>query len=145
MTNTIISKSIIVKADCATVWSFLTDKDKLALWFYGAEADLADGQDYTLVGTTADGSTEKKCWGTVQEMLPPSRLVYTFTFAPLAGALTTVTWTLEEVHGGTRLSLSHEGIEAAAGEAAMGMLLALDAGWDKHIASLRVAMGELLD
>ncbi|MBT4017496.1 MAG: SRPBCC domain-containing protein [Alphaproteobacteria bacterium] len=145
MTNTVISKSIIIKADCATVWSFLTDKDKLALWFYRAEANLADGEDYMLVGTAADGSSEQKCWGTVQEMVPTSRLVYTFTFAPLAGALTTVAWTLEEVHGGTRLSLSHEGIEAAAGEAAMGMLLALDAGWDKHIAGLRAAMGELVD
>jgi uncharacterized protein YndB with AHSA1/START domain len=76
MTNTVISKSIIIKADSATVWNFLTDKDKLALWFYGAEANLADGEDYMLVGEAADGSTEQKCWGTVQEMVPTSRLVY---------------------------------------------------------------------
>jgi uncharacterized protein YndB with AHSA1/START domain len=141
MNATTISKSAFFKASRETVWSFLTDKKKLGTWFYAAEADLAPDQDYMLVGTAADGSPENKCWGTVQEMDPPSRLVYTFTFAPLGGALTTVTWTLEEVFGGTRLSLSHEGIEAAAGEAAMGMLLALDAGWDNHIAGMRAAMG----
>ena len=145
MSDTTIRKSIIVKADRDLVWSFLTDKDKLGTWFYKADQDLAEGQDYMLVGEDSAGNPENKCWGTVQEMEPPSRLVYTFTFAPLSGSLTTVTWTLEEIFGGTRLSLAHEGIEAAAGEAAMGMLLALDAGWDKHIAGLRAAMGELQD
>ncbi|MCP5037388.1 MAG: SRPBCC domain-containing protein, partial [Rhodobacteraceae bacterium] len=45
-----------------------------------------------------------------------------------------------EISGGTKLSLLHEGISAAAGEAAMGLLMALDAGWDKHLASLRSAV-----
>jgi uncharacterized protein YndB with AHSA1/START domain len=140
MSNSTINKSAFFAASRETVWSYLTDKDKLATWFFQGEADLAEGENYSLVEIAEDGSVEKKCWGTVQKMDPPSTLVYTFTFAPLGGSLTTVTWTLEEAHGGTRLSLSHEGIDAAAGEAAMGMLMALDAGWDKHIAGLRAAM-----
>ena len=137
-----ITKTVFFKASRETVWSFLTEKDKLAIWFHPAENDLAEGQPYALVGQSDDGSTTKMCWGNVLEMDPPSRLVYSFTINPLGGELTTVTWTLEEVHGGTKLSLQHEGIGAAAREAALGLSMALDAGWDKHFASLREALNQ---
>lgn len=139
-TETSIVKSIFLQASRETVWSYLTDKDKLGLWFYPGAADLADGQDYALMGKADDGSDKKMCWGTVSEMHKPSSLVYSFTFAPLAGEMTTVHWTLEEAAGGTRLSLRHEGISEAAGAAALAMLMALDAGWDKHLAALRAAI-----
>jgi len=54
--------------------------------------------------------------------------------------MTTVSWTLEQVYGGTKLTLTHEGIGEAAGESAMGLLMALDKGWDKHLESLRAAL-----
>jgi len=139
MTDATISKSIFFTAPRETVWAFLTDKDKLGEWFHPAEADLIDGQDFALTSLSDDGSDTKMCWGTVTEMNKPSLLAYTFTIKPLGGAMTTVTWTLEEVRGGTKLSLIHSGIEEAAGEAAMGLLMALDEGWDKHLSGLRSA------
>lgn len=139
MNDAIISKSIFFSAPRETVWAYLTQKDKLGQWFHPAEADLADNQEFTLIRTEDDGSLTKMCWGTVIEMNKPSRLIYSFTIKPLGGAMTNVTWTLEEVQGGTKLSLVHEGIGEAAGAAAMGLLLALDEGWDKHLASLRSA------
>lgn len=140
MTNNPLSKSIYLDTSRETVWAFLTESDKLAQWFHATEADLAVGEDYALLEKQDDGSNKKVCWGTVLEAEKPSRLVYTFTFGPLAGAMTTVTWTLEEAFGGTKLSLLHEGIDEAAGEAVKGMLFALDAGWDKHLAKLRTAI-----
>jgi len=135
MTDATITKTVTLAASRETVWAFLTDKDKLAEWFHPAEADLVEGEDYALTGTAEDGSPVRLCWGTVEEMEPPSRLVYTFTVAPLGGVMTTVTWTLEEDAGGTRLTLVHEGLGAAA-ETAPDLLAALDAGWDKHLAAL---------
>ena len=93
-----------------------------------------------MIGKGEDGSTVRQCWGTVQQMDPPSRLVYSLTVKPLGGAMTTVSWTLEQVYGGTKLTLTHEGIGEAAGESAMGLLMALDKGWDKHLESLRAAL-----
>ena len=139
MTDATLNKSIYFAAPREVVWGYLTQKDKLALWFHPAEADLAAGQDYALVGENDDGTTSKICWGNVLEMEAPAHLKYTFTIKPLGDATTTVTWTLEAVDGGTKLSLEHAGISAAAGEAAMGLLLALDAGWDKHLSNLRTA------
>jgi len=139
MTDATITKSIFLTTPRETVWAFLTQKEKLALWFHPAEADLVEGEDYALIRKADDGSATKQCWGSVLEMNKPSRLVYTFTIKPLGGEMTTVIWTLEEVHGGTKLSLVHKGIGKAAGDAAMGLLMALDAGWDNHLASLRSA------
>lgn len=131
-----ITKTVFLKAPKATVWAFLTEKDKLARWFHPAEDDLADGQDYALLGDSAEGGTVRQCWGTVQHWEPPTRLVYSFTVKPLNGAMTTVTWTLDEIDGGTRLTLLHEGV-GVAGDAAFGLLTALDKGWDEHFGRLR--------
>jgi len=73
-------------------------------------------------------------------MVPPRYLVYSCTIKPLGGEMTTVSWLLEEVHGGTKLMLKHVGIDVAAGNSALRLLMALDEGWDKHLASLRSAL-----
>ena len=123
-----------------TVWAFLTEADKLGKWFHPAEADLAAGADYALIAAGEDGRPVRQCWGTVLEMDPPARLSYTFTIKPLAGAMTTVTWRLEEAEDGTKLTLEHDGISAAAGAAALGLLTALDKGWDVYLDALRDAV-----
>ena len=51
--------------------------------------------------------------------------------------VSTVSWNLEDVAGGTGLSLSHEGLPQ--GEEAFGLTLALDKGWDDHLARMRAA------
>ena len=135
MQTATITKTVFFSASRDTVWSYLTDKDKLGEWFHPARANLVAGEDYELYGQ-AEGA---KCWGTVLEADAPGRLVYTFTFGPLDSKPTTVTWTLEESCGGTRLTLLHEGIAEAAGDAALGLLTALDAGWDAHFVRLREA------
>jgi len=137
MSAATITKTIFLETDADTVWAFLTDKDKLAQWFHPAESNLAEGRDYALVETAEDGSTVRKCWGTVVEADRPEKLVYTFTVEPLGGAMTTVTWLIRETHGGVCLTLIHEGVAAAAGEGALPLLMALDAGWDAHLGRLR--------
>ncbi|XYK80736.1 MAG: SRPBCC family protein [Labrenzia sp.] len=135
MTTTTLTKTIILDAPKDVVWAFLTERDKLARWFHPAEEDLKQGKEYTLLNQHKDMT--RVCWGTVLELKPFDKLVYTFTLEQLQGALTTVSWVLEDAAGGTRLTLIHEGIENAAGEAAFMMLSALDAGWDEHFGRLR--------
>ncbi len=136
MSKSTMKKTVFFNASPDVVWKYLTEKDKLALWFHPAESDLVAGQPYALVG--AD-SGDKMCWGEVVSMNEPESMVWTFTIQPLSGAMTKVTWELEESHGGTRLTLTHDGIGEAAQAAALGLLTALDAGWDEHFAQLRTA------
>lgn len=136
---TTILKTVFFEASPETVWAFLTDKDKLGAWYHPAEADLAEGEDYHLYRIVDDGARVRQVWGRVIEMAAPDRLVTTFCIAPFDGRETTVTWMLEAVAGGTRLSLRHEGIMEAAGAAVLPLLMALDRGWDEHLGDLRTA------
>lgn len=136
MKTTTLTKTVMFSASSETVWAFLTDKDKLGEWFHPAEADLADGADYALTGENHDSSPSRICWGKVELWKPHSELAYTFTIAPLGGIETRVHWTLEKLPHGTRLLLEHSGIPAA-DEAAFGIVMALDKGWDTHFAKLR--------
>lgn len=136
MSTTTITKSIFLKARRETVWEYLTDKDKLGEWFHPAASNLVEGEPYALLGDASD-SDSKLCWGDVLNAKRPSALSYTFTIKPMGGAMTTVSWALEEAAGGTRVTLTHEGIGEAAGEAALGLLMALEEGWDKHFVKLR--------
>jgi len=136
MNTTTIHKTIFLNASRETVWSYLTDKDKLGEWFHPAASDLVEGKPYILLSDAAD-SESKVCWGDVLSAEKPSFLSYTFTVKPMGGAMTTVNWTLEDVAGGTRITLVHEGIGEAMGDSALGLLMALDKGWDEHFAKLR--------
>jgi len=140
-TPTTISKTVFFNAPRETVWAFLTRKEKLAQWFHPSDTDLAKGSDYRLYRLADNGAKIPQIWGRVLTMEAPELLVYTFMIEPLGSAETTVTWLLEEAAGGTRLSLTHEGIAEAAGAAALGLLQALDHGWDEHLDRLRKAAG----
>ena len=136
MSTTTINKTIFLAASPDTVWSYLTEKDKLAEWFHPSDKDLSEGQTYALLADAADVNS-KVCWGEVLQATKPSLLRYTFTIKPIGDAVTTVTWHLESAAGGTRVTLSHEGIGEAGGEMALGLLMALEEGWDKHFVKLR--------
>ena len=135
MTDETITKTAFFAVGSGTVWEFLTDKDKLAKWFHPARADLQDGQDYELYLADADDGNAL-IWGTVLHWEPPSKLVYTFNIPPFNGTSTTVSWYLVESHGGTMLTLTHEGV-GKLGDGALSLLMALDDGWDEHIGRLR--------
>ena len=137
-----ITKTIFIKASRETVWSFLTDKDKLGAWYHPAEADLAAGEDYALTTTADDGATVRLITGRVLTSDAPTRLVTTFVIGPFGGRETVVTWVLDDVAGGTRLTLTHDGIAEAAGAEPLGLLMALDNGWDEHLGDLRKVAGD---
>jgi len=137
MTELTIHKCIFIGAPKETVWQYLTDKDKLATWFHPAEQNLQQGEGYQLMKAGEGNAVKAIIWGRVLEMVENEKLVTTFVIEPFGGIETTVHWQLESVSCGTRLTLIHEGVEAAAGAAATALLLALDAGWDEHFADLR--------
>lgn len=136
MTDTIIRKSIYLKAAPAEVWAWLTDPDKLAIWFHKPPSELTEG-DYEMFGTE---SGDRLMWGTVLVSKPHTQLEYTFTIAPMGDKVSTVRWRLAEVPGGTNLSLVHEGLPQ--GEEAYGLTLALDKGWDDHLGRMRAGAHE---
>lgn len=129
---TTLQKTIYLKADKETVWTYLTDPNKLAVWFHKPRKPLAKGR-YEMFGTT---SGDKLMGGEVTTADPFDKLIYTFTIGPMGDATSTVTWILTDVAGCTRLALLHEGLRDS--EEAFGLILSLDKGWDDHLGRMRV-------
>jgi len=136
MNTTTINKSIFLAAPREIVWTYLTDRDKLGQWFHAAQSNLIEGQPYTLLENAEDRDS-KICWGEVLTAEKPALLRYTFTVKPMGGAMTTVCWTLEQIPGGTRITLTHEGIYESGGDSWLELLMALDKGWEEHLSNLR--------
>ena len=134
MSNTAMEKTIFLAVPVEAAWAYLTEAEKLGQWFFKTDADFSEGAEYTLYSREEEGA--KRCWGEVLEMSAPNRLRQSFTIAPLGGVMTELLWELNAVDGGTRIKLTHTGIEAA-GEAAFGLMSALDGGWDTHFKHLR--------
>jgi len=137
MTHPVIEKTIFLMAPRADVWEYLTQPDKLALWFHPPKTPLTEGQPLAMFGAE---SGDKLIWGDVITARAPEYLEYTFTVGPMGDATSTVKWTLDEVTGGTRLHLRHEGLPT--GDAAFGLLLSLDKGWDEHMGRMRGYINE---
>lgn len=133
MTAPTLRKTIMLKADREAVWDYLTQPEKLAIWFHAPKAPLEEGQKLEMFGTE---SGDLLIWGKVLTARRPEYLEYTFTVKPMGDAVSTVKWTLTEVPGGTQLALEHEGLPE--GEAAFDLLGALDKGWDDHLGRMRL-------
>lgn len=134
MTSHTIEKTLILAAPPAQVWAFLTDPDKLSIWFHRPDAPLTAPGPFSMPGE--DGAP--LVWGDVRKATAPAHLSYSFTARPMGGHMTDVAWTLTAVEAGTRLHLVHAGIPA--GAEAFGLLTAFDAGWDTHLVRFREAM-----
>lgn len=136
MKQRVLAKTVYFKATPEKVWAFLTEPTKLASWFNRPNVALTGGPFEMFHPETG----ERLIWGEVCVAEPFKRLEYTFSVAPMGGQFSTVKWELEEVAGGTKLSLLHEGLPDS--EDAFGLTLALDKGWDLHFGQMREAIQE---
>jgi uncharacterized protein YndB with AHSA1/START domain len=136
MTRT-LTKSVYLNASKERVWAFLTDPEKLAIWFHAPKSPLTAGEKLEMFGTE---SGDLLIWGTVLRAEPHDLLEYTFTVKPMGDAVSTVLWQLEMVEAGTHLTMTHSGLPV--GEEAFGLTLALDKGWDDHISRMRGGLAE---
>lgn len=132
MTANTIRKTIFLKADKKRVWAYLTDPEKLAIWFHPPKVPLKAGAKLEMFGAE---SGDLLIWGEVLRADPYDALDYTFTVKPMNDAVSTVKWRLDAVAGGTRLSLVHEGLPET--EEAFNVAMALDKGWDDHMGRMR--------
>lgn len=134
MSDAVMVKTIYLKATPEKVWRHLTDKELLARWFHETDRDLADKVSFQYLSFHYDKEDRKLMWGEVLECEQNKKLVHTFTHQWLNGVVTTVTWELLELDGGTQLTLTHNGM------AAFDQLSDHDKGWDEHLLRLRMML-----
>ncbi len=101
--------SVIIHAEPATVFRFFTDPARFERWLGAGSLIGAVGGDVKVCFQTGDFAA-----GTVRELVPNKRVVFTWGYAkddaPIKAGSTTVTVLLDPVPGGTRVTLRHEGL-----------------------------------
>lgn len=109
------------------VWHALTESDVLAAWLMDNNLeDIAVGQTFEFhddpVPLLWDGTVECE----ILAVEPPKRLKISWNGGGM-NPETTVTWRLETVEDGTKLSVSHEGLEGLRG---LVMKMGMRGGWN---------------
>ena len=115
------------------VWRALTDPKVLESWLMPNDIAPRVGHRFTFRTKPAPGF-DGIVHCEVLEVDPPRRLVYTWAGGPTKAKPTTVTWTLDRVGDGTRLTLDHVGFEGIGGYFLQTML---GAGWARKLRRAR--------
>lgn len=125
---------IIVRATPDRVWQALTEGNLTRQYYFGASAESDWRRGSAVVHRAPDGTILQE--GEVLEADPPRRLVTTFkpTWAPaVAGAApSTVSWEIEPMGEGSKLTLTHAGFDQPSFEAGNMHL-----GWVQTLSSLK--------
>jgi len=127
----LITKEKIFNHPIETIWSAITKAEEISTWFLEADFKAEIGYKYTF------NSSAKECSPIIGEVLSadPYTLIYTWIVKDTP-AKTTVTWILEPIENGTKLSLEHSGISNYTGETAIAMFDSFNGGWDNCINGL---------
>lgn len=98
------------KAPVEKVWKAITEKDQMRQWFFDAIPEFEPVQGFeTQFNVRAENVDYLHLWR-VKEVVPQKRIVYEWRYGGVPGN-STVTWELSETPEGTKLKLTHEGIE----------------------------------
>jgi uncharacterized protein YndB with AHSA1/START domain len=130
-----IERQMTLPAAREEVWAAITEPEQISKWF-GTETELelrAGGE-----GVFRWNDTEVRV--TVEEVSPPSRFSYRWepSQTPSGGPTTLVAFELEEIPGGTRLSLVESGFAKLPAPSRQENEL----GWDEELGHLRAFLLE---
>lgn len=108
------------------VWGAITTSEALSQWLMPNDFKLSIGHEFQFRTKPAPGF-DGIVHCVVMEIQPPHKLVYSWQGG---GVDTVLTWTLESVPGGTRLTLDHTGFRGIRGFFVSAIL---GKGWGSRI------------
>lgn len=127
------TRPIVVEAtysvDAATVWKAITDPEQMPKWYFDAiETFEPEVGSETQFNVHVEGEDYLHLWRVV-EVVPNQKIAYTFNFEGIPGD-GLVTWELSEIASGTKLTLTHSGVESYPQDNPLFKREAGVAGWD---------------
>jgi uncharacterized protein YndB with AHSA1/START domain len=91
------------------VWRAITSRDALGAWLMETDFEPEPGRRFTMCCDDGEGGTDRYLCR-ILELEPPTRMVWSWVLdGREADGATRVEFQLEEVDGGTRLTVRHSG------------------------------------
>ena len=134
-----IEKQVVLRAPRSRVWKALTDYREFGAWFQ-ARLDTPFVAGQPISGQmTYPGYEHLRFDGVVEQMVPES--FFSFRWQPGADPKpgepeTLVEFTLEDVPGGTRLTLAESGFDRFPPERRAQVVRDNDGGWDEQMGNI---------
>jgi len=120
------------KTPVEKVWKATTEKDQMRQWFFDAISEFEPIQGFqTQFNVRVENADYLHLWR-VKEVVPLKRIVYEWRYGSVPGN-SSVTWELSEAPDGTKLKLTHEGIETFPQENPVFRRASGQAGWNYFI------------
>ena len=134
------TRPIVVEAtysvDAATVWKAITDPEQMSKWYFDTIETFEPEVGFeTRFNVHVEGEDYLHVWR-VTEVAPQQKIAYTFNFEGIQGE-GLVAWELSDVAGGTKLTLTHSGIESYPTDNPLFQRDAGVAGWEYFLDSLK--------
>lgn len=117
MDNAPVILTMHFDAPVSKVWKALTNKEQMKEWYFDVQDyELEPGKEFHFY---EPGGTSYLHQCRILEVIPEKRFSHTWAYPKFSSGETTLTWDLEAEGNGTKLTLTHAGIEnlAEAGEA----------------------------
>lgn len=131
----IVKKEILIDAPVGKVWAHITDPEKIAGWLMPNDFAPDIGAAFSM-----QCQQQGKISCVVKEIVPPHRLVYSFT-SKVTRVETLVTLMLSPENGGTRLTLIHSGWDTLP-PGDQGIADTFGGGWGGYLENLRMTAGK---
>jgi uncharacterized protein YndB with AHSA1/START domain len=137
MEATVIKHSVTTTAPRERVWKAITSPKNLTKWMTETQfADLTVGEK---IAFTNDGKTT---YGSIAIVEPPQRFAYRWHAHPDHDVLSLVTFYLDEVDDGTRITVTEEGFEALPVEVRQAQIDDHTEGWHHVLNSALTTLSE---
>lgn len=105
-----IKKEVLIHAPVNRVWTALTNKEQMKEWYFDVSDFRAEeGFEFSFWGENEGRKYLHLC--TVKEVIVNKKLSYTWRYEGYEGD-SLVTFELFEENGGTRVQLTHSGLES---------------------------------
>ena len=118
----------IFNAPISVVWKAITDTDQMRRWFFETMTNFEPAVGFqTQFNVRVEDQDYPHQWK-VTDVVPEKRIVYDWRYGGYPGD-SSVTWELSETPHGTKLTLTHKGIETFPQDDPMFSRESGHAGW----------------
>ncbi len=124
-----------------TVWKAITDKEKMKQWYFTInDFKLEVGAVFSFYEPGGANQYFHRC--VIQEIIPNRKFRHTWTHPDHSKGESMMTWDLEQLDYGTKLTLTHAGIENFADAGEGFQRKNYEAGWNEI---LSISLHEFLE
>lgn len=132
MKKSVVTVEKVYPVPVTKVWQAITDKEQMEEWYFSIE-DFVLQKDAVFNFSVSEGENLYRHRCVILEIVPNKKFQHTWTHPDQSKGKSIVTWVLEPVEKGTKLTLIHEGVESFSDGGSNFKIENYEAGWTEIV------------